>query len=67
MELKIFGQRIYLDPNLVVRETKIPRRGGEIFNSKETPKLKKIEMTNKICWKKVFVLNNGLKMKNVPQ
>ena len=28
MELQIFGKRVHLDPDLVARATKIPRRGG---------------------------------------
>jgi hypothetical protein len=38
MELKVFGQRVYLDIDLVARETKIPHKGGETFNSKKTPR-----------------------------
>ena len=30
MELKIFGKRVHLDPDLVSGETKIPCRGGDV-------------------------------------
>ena len=33
MELRIFGKRVYLNPDLVSQATKNPRRGGEIFSS----------------------------------
>ena len=63
MELQIFGKRVHLDPNLVARETKIPRREGAML----TPKEEKIQMASKICGKQVVVPRNGLKMEYVPQ
>ena len=51
MELQIFGKRVPLDPNLVARETKIPRRGGAKLNSWKSSKLEKIQMASKICGK----------------
>jgi hypothetical protein len=35
MELKLFGQRVYLDVDFLARETKIPHRGGATFNSRK--------------------------------
>ena len=40
-ELQIFGKRVCLDPDLVAKATKIPRRGGAMFNSWKTPKIEK--------------------------
>ena len=37
-----------------------------MLTSNKTPKLEKVEMANKICGKKTFVLKNGLRMKDVP-
>ena len=67
MELHIFWKRFHLDPDLVSRATKIPRREGEMLNSWKTRKLEKIEMASKICGKQVVVPRNGLKMEDVPQ
>ena len=39
MELQIFGKRVHLDPDLVARATKIPRKGGPMLNSRKIPKL----------------------------
>lgn len=52
MELVIFGNKVYLDPDLVSVETKIPHMGGVILNHLKTPKVENIEMDNKICGKK---------------
>ena len=41
MELRIFGMRVYLNPNLVSQETKNPHKGGEFFGSWKTPKMEK--------------------------
>ena len=38
MELRIFGTRVYLNPNLVSQATQIPCRGEEIFSYWKTPK-----------------------------
>ena len=62
MELRIFGMRVYLNPDLVSQETKNPRRGGDIFSSWKTPKPGKNQMDNKICGKTIFFPRNGLRM-----
>ena len=67
VKLHIFGKRVHLDPDLVSKETKIPRREGEMLNSWKTPKEEKIHMASKICGKQVVVPRNGLKMEYVPQ
>ena len=36
-ELIIFWKWVYLDPDLVARDTNIPRRGGAILSSRKTP------------------------------
>ena len=61
-ELIIFGRRVCLDPDLLSRAMKIPRRGGVMFTTKKTLKLEKGDMANKICGRKVKVSWNGLKM-----
>jgi hypothetical protein len=66
MEMKLFGQSAYLHVDFLARETKIPCRGGATFNSKKKPKVENIEMTSKICKKKVYVPKNGLRMLDVP-
>ena len=67
MELKFFGKRVHLDPNLVSKATKNPRIEGAMSNSWKTPKVEKIQMANKIGGKWVVVPKNGLKMEDVPQ
>ena len=62
MELRIFGTRVCLNPDLVSQATQIPHRGGEIFNYWKTPKLEKNQMANQICGKFVSVPRNGLRM-----
>ena len=62
MEFIIFGKRVYLNPDLVSQETKIPHRGEEIFSYWKTLKLEKNQMSNKICGKIVSVPRNGLRM-----
>jgi len=62
MELTIFVKRVYLDVDLVIKATKIPRRGEAMFNSRKPPKLEKNDMSNKICGEKVYVPRNGLKL-----
>ena len=66
MELKLFGQSIYLDVDLLARATKIPCRGGATFNSKKYPMVEKIEMACKICGQNLFVPRNDLRMLDVP-
>ena len=41
MEFQIFGKRVHLDPNLVSRATKIPRRGGGNVKLLENPHARK--------------------------
>ena len=67
MAFKVFGKRVYLDLDLVARQTRIPCRGGATFDSKKTPKLEKIEMVSKIYGKKVIVHRNNLKVQDSPQ
>ena len=55
MELRIFGTRVYLNPDLVSQATKIPRRGEDIFISLETPKPEKNLTANQICKKIAYV------------
>ena len=62
MELRIFGTRVYINPNLVSQATKIPRRGGGIFSSWKSPKLEKNQMANKFCEQIVSFPRNGLRM-----
>ena len=66
MELRIFGKRTYLNPDLVSQATKILFKGGYIFSSWKTPKLEKNQMANKIYGKIVFVPWNGLRMQYLP-
>ena len=49
MELIILGKRVYIEPYLVARQKKIQCTKGTMFNSMKIPKLKNIEMANKIC------------------
>ena len=62
MELRIFGIRAYLNPDLVSQATKFPRRGGKIFSYWKTPKLEKNKMANKTCGKIVSVPRKGIRM-----
>jgi hypothetical protein len=66
MEMKLFGQSAYLHIDFLARETKIPCIGGTTFNSEKKPKVENIEMTSKICKKKVYVPKNSLRMLDVP-
>jgi len=66
VELTIFGDMIYLGPDLVAKATKIPLRGGAIFSSRKNPKLEKNQMANKICGGEDYVSSNGLILQDSP-
>jgi hypothetical protein len=66
MELLVLGMRVYMDPDLISKATRIPHKRRAMLTSKKNPKLENVEMANKICGEKVFVPMNRLRMQDVP-
>ena len=66
MELRNFGTRVYLNPDLVSQATKIPHIWEDSFSYWKTPKLEKNHMANKICGKILSIPRNGLRMQAIP-